>query len=127
KTPEYLAGGVPVVSTPIVDVVRHYGELEAVKIAATPQDFVAACDEALALSRLRGAWLAEVETALAALSWDETFARMNAEVARAAAARRAGPTPVVAAPAIRPASRSRPFDYLIVGAGRIAGAATTGV
>ena len=25
KTPEYLAGGKPVVSTPVKDVVRHYG------------------------------------------------------------------------------------------------------
>ena len=33
KTPEYLAGGKPVVSTPIKDVVRHYGDLEGVKIA----------------------------------------------------------------------------------------------
>ena len=33
KTPEYLAGGKPVVSTPIKDVVRHYGQLEGVKIA----------------------------------------------------------------------------------------------
>ena len=33
KTPEYLAGGKPVVSTPIKDVVRHYGHLEGVKIA----------------------------------------------------------------------------------------------
>src|SRR6185437_2093360 len=54
KTPEYLAAGCPVVSTPIVDVVRHYGELEAVKIAATPDEFIAACDQALALSRLKG-------------------------------------------------------------------------
>ena len=28
KTPEYLAGGRPVVSTPITDVIRHYGDLE---------------------------------------------------------------------------------------------------
>ena len=47
KTPEYLAGGKPVVSTPIKDVVRHYGQLEGVKIASTPDEFVAACEEAL--------------------------------------------------------------------------------
>ena len=51
KTPEYLAGGKPVVSTPIKDVVRHYGQLEGVKIASTPEEFVAACEEALELSR----------------------------------------------------------------------------
>ncbi|MDE2486289.1 MAG: UDP-galactopyranose mutase [Alphaproteobacteria bacterium] len=123
KTPEYLAGGRPVVSTPIVDVARHYGELEAVKIAATPEAFVEACDEALALSRLRGDWLKAVDTTLAALSWDETFGRMNLEIGRAAGARRKPATPgqigaaALASSAVRPAGRKKPFDYLIVGAG----------
>jgi UDP-galactopyranose mutase len=121
KTPEYLAGGRPVVSTPIVDVVRHYGELEAVRIAATPQDFVAECDAALLLARQGGAWLKDVDAALSALSWDETFARMNHEVSRAAGvreqARNSLPAAPIGAPAIRPASRNKPFDYLIVGAG----------
>jgi UDP-galactopyranose mutase len=122
KTPEYLAGGRPVVSTPIVDVARHYGELEAVKIAATAEDFIAACDEALAMSRLKGEWLRAVDAALAALSWDETFARMNLEISRVlnqakAAAPGGVAASLVAAPAVRPASRRRSFDYLIVGAG----------
>ena len=121
KTPEYLAGGRPIVSTPIVDVARHYGELEGVKIAATPPAFIAACDEALVLSQVRGPWLKQVDAVLSALSWDETFARMNLEISRAAAARGATASedslPALAAPAIRPASRTKPFDYLIVGAG----------
>ena len=33
KTPEYLAGGKPVVSTPVKDVVRSYGHLQGVHIA----------------------------------------------------------------------------------------------
>ena len=41
KTPEYLAGGKPVVSTPIPDVVRGWGHLEAVRIASTPEQFIA--------------------------------------------------------------------------------------
>jgi UDP-galactopyranose mutase len=121
KTPEYLAGGRPVVSTPIVDVVRHYGDLEGVRIAATPDEFIAACDQALALSRQRAPWLKEVDAALSDLSWDETFARMNLEISRAAASRDRGAvtefTSIVGAPAVRPASRRKPFDYLIVGAG----------
>jgi UDP-galactopyranose mutase len=121
KTPEYLAGGRPVVSTPIVDVVRHYGDLEGVKIAATPDEFIAACDQALALSRHRGPWLKEVDAALSDLSWDETFARMNLEISRAAASRDRGAVtefaPSLGAPAVGPASRRKPFDYLIVGAG----------
>lgn len=123
KTPEYLAGGRPVVSTPITDVVRHYGQLEAVKVADSPARFVAACDEALALARAKGPWLDAVDTALAALSWDETFDRMNQEITLAAARRRDVAAaelvahPTLAAPVVRAAARNKPFDYLIVGAG----------
>ena len=77
KTPEYLAGGRPVVSTPVTDVVRTYGALEGVKIASTPEEFVAACEEALELSRNReSGWLAEADLMLSAASWDTTQARM---------------------------------------------------
>ena len=121
KTPEYLAGGRPVVSTPIVDVVRHYGDLEGVKIASTPEEFVTACAEALALFEAKGAWLEEVDETLSALSWDETFARMNLEISRAASKRvKAATRPAVPAPSGstgRPGSRHKAFDYLIVGAG----------
>jgi len=82
KTPEYLAGGKPVVSTPIKDVVRHYGHLEGVKIASTPKEFVSACEDALELSQQRGgAWLAEADLMLSATSWDTTQARMAGLVA----------------------------------------------
>ena len=84
KTPEYLAGGRPVVSTPIRDVVRHYGHLEAVKIASSASDFVVACEQALELARRPdGAWLADADLLLAATSWDTTQARMAGLVDRA--------------------------------------------
>jgi UDP-galactopyranose mutase len=121
KTPEYLAGGRPVVSTPIVDVVRHYGCLEGVRIAATAEAFIAACDEALALHCANGPWLGDVDRALSAMSWDETFARMDQEISKAIAARGKSPmaarAPLIVTPAVRPAARTRPFDFLIVGAG----------
>ena len=82
KTPEYLAGGKPVVSTPIRDVVRHYGQLEGVQIASTAEEFVAACDKALDLSHHReSGWLAEADLMLSAASWDTTQARMAGLVA----------------------------------------------
>jgi glycosyltransferase involved in cell wall biosynthesis len=82
KTPEYLAGGKPVVSTPIRDVVRHYGKLEGVKIASTASEFVAACEQALELAQRRGgSWLAEADLLLSATSWDTTQARMAGLVA----------------------------------------------
>jgi glycosyltransferase involved in cell wall biosynthesis len=77
KTPEYLAGGKPVVSTPIRDVVRHYGQLQGVQIASDPESFVAACEHALELSRHpESGWLAEADLMLSSSSWDTTQARM---------------------------------------------------
>jgi UDP-galactopyranose mutase len=82
KTPEYLAGGKPVVSTPIRDVVRHYGQLEAVKIASTPEEFVAACEQALELSRHpESGWLAEADLLLSSSSWDTMQARIAGLIA----------------------------------------------
>jgi UDP-galactopyranose mutase len=107
KTPEYLAGGKPVVSTPIVDVIRHYGDLTGVAIATDAPAFVAACEAALAAE---GAWRDEADVLLAATSWDRTFAGMKAKMVP----KRAAP-PV--APAIHPAGRRAHYDALVVGAG----------
>ena len=82
KTPEYLAGGKPVVSTPIKDVVRHYGQLEGVKIADDAGEFVAACDAGARVARNpESGWLAEADLMLSATSWDTVQARMAGLVA----------------------------------------------
>jgi len=82
KTPEYLAGGKPVVSTPIRDVVRHYGQLEGVKIADNVDDFIAQCERAMELSRNpESGWLAEADLLLSSSSWDTTQARMAGLIA----------------------------------------------
>jgi UDP-galactopyranose mutase len=81
KTPEYLAGGRPVVSTPVKDVVRHYGHLEGVRIAADPAGFVAACERALELARDRD-WLAEADLLLSSASWQTVQARMAGLISR---------------------------------------------
>jgi UDP-galactopyranose mutase len=83
KTPEYLAAGRPVVSTPITDVVRSYGEAGLARIAATPDEFVLQCEAALRDPERPG-WLARVERALGQMSWDSTYARMR-ELMRCAA------------------------------------------
>ena len=75
KTPEFLAAGVPVVSTPITDVVRPYGEKGLVEIAKTPLEVVRKA-EAL-LERPRQPWLSRVDRHLAAGSWDKTWAAMH--------------------------------------------------
>ena len=82
KTPEYLAGGKPVVSTPVKDVVRHYGALEGVQIAGDADSFVAACEKALELARNpESGWLAEADLMLSASSWDTTQGRMAGFIA----------------------------------------------
>lgn len=82
KTPEYLAGGRPVVSTPVKDVVRHYGHLQGVQIADGAAAFVAACETALALSRHpTGDWLAEADAMLSAASWETVQSRMAGLIA----------------------------------------------
>jgi UDP-galactopyranose mutase len=84
KTPEYLSGGKPVVSTPIRDVVRTYGHLEGVHIACDADGFVRCCEKALDQSRdSNGEWLAEADLLLAATSWDTTQARMAGLIAEA--------------------------------------------
>ncbi|MBV9527238.1 glycosyltransferase family 1 protein [Sphingomonas sp.] len=96
KTPEYLAGGKPVVSTPIKDVVRHYGELEGVHIASTAEDFVVACEKALEQSRHpESGWLAEADLMLAAASWDTTFARMSGFISELLGVAPAGAKPAM--------------------------------
>jgi UDP-galactopyranose mutase len=75
KTLEYLAAGLPVVSTSITDVVEPYGRAGAVRIADDVGGFVAAIEEDLAgedraRRRMRGQEL------LARTTWDRTWASM---------------------------------------------------
>jgi glycosyltransferase involved in cell wall biosynthesis len=81
KTPEYLAGGKPVVSTPVRDVVRSYGHLQGVHIAHDADGFVRCCEKALDQSSQGGDWLAEADLLLSATSWDTTQARMAGLIA----------------------------------------------
>ena len=79
KTPEYLAAGRRVVSTPIRDVVRPYGELGLVRIADGVSDFVRVVEESLT-TPVDGHQDA-VDTFLRDMSWDSTWRRMRALLA----------------------------------------------
>lgn len=76
KTPEFLAVGLPVVSTAIADVVAPYGDLGLVEIASTADQTVAAIERVMV--RDRGPWLAKVDAQLARGSWDQVWADMHA-------------------------------------------------
>jgi UDP-galactopyranose mutase len=75
KTPEYLAAGKPVISTPIRDVIRPYHEKNLVEIASTAEEFVAAGDKILQ-NENTGEWLERADEFLAQISWDKTWAEM---------------------------------------------------
>jgi len=111
KTPEYLAAGLPVVSTPIADVVAGYAGLAAVQIGGTTAEFIAACEAALVL--LPEEYLPEVDDKLKSMSWDESFRRMDALLADAVQREHH----ILPAPPIRRPGRATAYDYVIVGAG----------
>ena len=79
KTPEYLAGGCPVVSTPIHDVIRGYGQSGAVTIADTAGAFVAAIDADLGLKG-SAEFLQSADAALDGMSWDTTSRFMKEQI-----------------------------------------------
>lgn len=98
KTPEYLAAGRPVVATSVRDVVRPYGERQLVRIADTPETFVAAAESAL----LERTPPPAADAFLAGLSWDRTWAEMNRLLESAVARRAALAVRVAAARRVDP-------------------------
>lgn len=75
KTPEYLAAGKPVISTPIRDVVSPYGENKLVHIASNAEEFIKH-GEAILKKKQKKAWLTKVDAFLAGNSWDRTWSQM---------------------------------------------------
>jgi hypothetical protein len=77
KTPEYLAGGKPVISPSIADVVNPYGELGLVSIADTSEEFIAVAEELIHYGAPPG-WLSKVDNFLSGQSWEKTAHAMSA-------------------------------------------------
>lgn len=80
KTPEYLAGGCPVVSSPIVDVVRVYGHAGVVEVAASVDEFIAAIEGILDGNHDSAAFTQRVDAVLDGMSWDKTCAVMKEQI-----------------------------------------------
>ena len=142
KIPEYLAGGKPVVSTPIRDVVNPYGQQKLVSIAGTGDEFVEAVESILHGKQDETvAWLRKVDQQLSQNSWDYTWKRMMTLIESSLAARQEEvkkkdktilkqPSSIPSipvyldletrgssTPARNGSGKVQPFDYLIVGAG----------
>lgn len=75
KTPEYLAAGIPVISTPIRDVVNPYGKLGLVSIIGNSKEFIKAAESALIAPGKE--WLPKVDKFLNKGSWDQTYKDMT--------------------------------------------------
>ncbi|HSN61007.1 MAG TPA: glycosyltransferase family 1 protein [Ferruginibacter sp.] len=76
KTPEYLAGGKPVISTAITDVINPYHDLGLVHIAHNADDLVQMASSELNIKD-KTEWLTNVDEYLSAISWDATWERMD--------------------------------------------------
>ena len=87
KTLEYMAAHKPIVSTPVADVVGSYSE--AVAIARTPEEFVAAIDRALAETPdQREKRVSRERQILERNSWDSIAERMDQKMEEARARKR---------------------------------------
>ncbi|TWI52791.1 glycosyl transferase family 1 [Pseudomonas duriflava] len=80
KTPEYLAGGKPVVSTPITDVVRTYGQSGVVRIADSAEAFISAVEASLVDAQDREGLLKAADAILGEMSWDTTWQGMTEQM-----------------------------------------------
>jgi UDP-galactopyranose mutase len=79
KTPEFLAAGIPVVSSPINDVVHPYGEEGLVFIANGVDEFQAAIRKAYQ-SKNNPIWRAKVDQMLQLNSWNLTWNKMREKI-----------------------------------------------
>jgi UDP-galactopyranose mutase len=86
KTPEFLAAGLPVISTAVRDVVRSYGDAGLVEIASDAAGVTRAAERLL--RGPRGSWLADVDAKLRLESWDATWASMSALIDQSSGMRR---------------------------------------
>jgi len=89
KTPEYLAGGIPVVSSSISDVVNPYGKLGLVYIADSTWEFIEGIEWGLNM-RHNASWLEKVDAFLTNVSWDVTWEQMSNLISNKIAAKQNG-------------------------------------
>ncbi|MDB5839515.1 MAG: hypothetical protein JWQ23_1467 [Herminiimonas sp.] len=76
KSLEYMAAELPIVSTPIKDVVDLHSDV--VEIAASARDFILACEFALSMpNEVKRTRIRLMRDKLSKTSWDATAAKMN--------------------------------------------------
>jgi protoporphyrinogen oxidase/glycosyltransferase involved in cell wall biosynthesis/beta-glucosidase/6-phospho-beta-glucosidase/beta-galactosidase len=110
KVLEYMAAELPIVSTAIRDVEAPYGEIVA--IGHTPQEFIAACEKALAMpAAARLAMQDRMREVVAATSWTNTVARMRELIDTEIAAGATTTVPLAAADAAASPAAAATANY----------------
>jgi UDP-galactopyranose mutase len=99
KTPEYLAAGKPVISTPIHDVVQPYGEKELVVIAKDANEFVAGLEHLLTDDQTQRR--SRADAFVNRLSWNQTWQDMERCMAKALAVKQPVSKQSVLVPAVQ--------------------------
>ena len=79
KTPEFLAAGKRVISTPIHDVIHPYGADGLVGIAGDAAGFIEIAEHALC-HKQDNLWLGKVDQYLSTISWDKTWKDMAEQI-----------------------------------------------
>jgi glycosyltransferase involved in cell wall biosynthesis len=86
KTPEYLAAGIPVVSTPIHDVIHPYADEGLVHICPCSNSFAKAIERELNEVD-KGTWRNRIDEFLQDISWDRTQEDMAKQINACVAAK----------------------------------------
>ncbi len=72
----YLAAGLPVVSSPLPDIVQSFGNLGLIRIASGPDEFVGEAEHAM-LFGMSLKWRERADAFLQSMSWDQSWGVMN--------------------------------------------------
>ncbi|MET0963608.1 MAG: FAD-dependent oxidoreductase [Noviherbaspirillum sp.] len=123
KSLEYMAAELPIVSTPVRDVVDLHGDVVA--IAETPEQFIAACEAALlSPGEERRQRIAIMRDKLARTSWDATATAMRElmngleqSAGRRAAAESAAPVSAANVNQLHSQQPTRRYRTVVIGAG----------
>lgn len=118
KTLEYMAAERPIVSTPITDVAEPYSD--TVFIGKTPDEFIAACERALAMNdEERHARVERMRQVLSRTSWDATAAAIDDLITSAVEKKSTSPkaSSAVAAQRLSHSRETLSVQTAIIGAG----------
>ena len=124
KSLEYMAAELPIVSTPVRDVVDQHSDVVA--IAGTAEEFIAACESALLIStEERASLIQQMRDKLTRTSWNATAIAMRDLMAameqsvreRAAAAAIAAPAMARNVNKLHSQQPARSYGTVVIGAG----------